>query len=81
MSENDEYGVAIVDRIESGTAVLEMIDPNFVFEFPLELLPEDLHEGSAVEVNFKERPEVEEARRERINDLQNELIEKPDDEE
>ena len=77
---NDERGVAVVDRIESGTAVLEMLQPQFVFEFPAELLPDGVKEGSAVEINFEERPEVEEARRQRIRDLQQELLNDSKDE-
>jgi hypothetical protein len=80
MSDYDEYGVAIVDRIEGDVAVLEMIEPTFTFEFPVELLPDGIEESNAVEVDFKERPEIQEAREEEIQQLQDELMEKPDDE-
>lgn len=78
---DEKRRVAIVDRIESGTAVLEMLEPQFVFEFPADLLPESVEEGSAVEISFEERPKIEEARRQRIRELQQELIERPGDEE
>jgi len=79
MVEN-ERGVAIVDRIESGTAVLEMIEPQFVFEFPAGLLPDGVEEGSAVKISFEERPEIEESRRKRIRDLQQKLLDQSDPE-
>lgn len=80
MSDYDEYGIAIVDRIEGDVAVLEMIEPTFTFEFPVELLPDGVEESSAVEINFEERPEIQQAREEEIQQLQDELIEKPEDE-
>lgn len=75
-----EENIAIVDRIEGDIVVLELIDPRYDFQLPLEIFPEDVHEGAAVELNFKLRPEIEEKRREEISQLQDELIEKPDEE-
>lgn len=77
----EERAVAIVDRMESGTAVLELIEPQYVFEFPAHLLPDGVNEGSAVEISFEERPEIEESRRQRIRDLQQTLLEQSDTEE
>ncbi|MFB6354888.1 MAG: DUF3006 domain-containing protein [bacterium] len=71
---------AVIDRIEGGTAVLEVIDPEVSFHMPVVVLPEGADEGSVVEFNLQLRPDIEEERREMIRDLQNELMEKPDDE-
>ncbi|MFP4687767.1 MAG: DUF3006 domain-containing protein [bacterium] len=78
MTETTDFPVAIVDRIESGIAVLEAIEPKISFELPVRLLPEGVHEGAAVELGFKLRPDIEKERRSRIRDMQQRLMEKPD---
>ncbi len=75
-----DQNIAIVDRLEGDIAVLEFIEPRFGFQLPVEVLPEDVHEGAAVEFDFKLRPEIEAERRQEIRQLQDELIEKPDEE-
>jgi len=79
MSEQ-EYGIAIVDRIEEGIAVLELIQPRFNFQMPVEILPDELHEGAAVALNFELRPEIEKKRRQEVRDLQQKLLDRPEDE-
>ncbi len=79
MSENEEFKIAIVDRIEEGIAVLEVIEPQFTFQLPVAVLPDDLHEGAAVELNFRLRPEVEKKRRKKIRNLQQKLLDRSED--
>ena len=76
MSEEQEFGIAVVDRIEEGIAVLEVIEPQFSFQLPVEVLPDDLHEGAALELNFELRPEIEKKRREEIRNLQQKLLDR-----
>jgi hypothetical protein len=71
---------AFVDRIESGTAVLEQLDSKMTLNFPVVLLPDSVEEGSVVEVTVKDRPQLAEKRREQIEELQHRLIEQPNDE-
>lgn len=70
---------AFVDRIESGTAVLEQLDSKMTLNFPVVLLPDSVEEGSVVEVTVKDRPQLAEQRRQQIEEQQHRLIEKPDD--
>lgn len=76
----DSSPMAVVDRIESKVAALELIESRHTFHLPVQVLPDEVHEGAVVEIDFKLRPEVEEERRQEINDLQDRLIQKPDDE-
>lgn len=74
MGNNEDFGIAIIDRIEEGMAVFELIEPRFNFQMPVEVLPDEIHEGAAVELDFKLRPEIEEKRRRQVRDLQQELL-------
>jgi hypothetical protein len=69
-----------VDRLEAGTAVFEELDEGVTFEFPATFLPEDAGEGSVLEVTLEDRPDLAEKRSKEVEDLQDRLIEKPDDE-
>ncbi len=71
--------IAIVDRIEEKSAVLELVESRFLFNFPLELLPENTHEGAALELSFELRPDIEEERRKKIRNLQDKLIRRSSD--
>lgn len=71
---------AFVDRLEAGTAVLEELDEGVTFEVPATFLPEDAGEGSVLEVTLEDRTDLAEQRSKEVEDLQNRLIEKPDDE-
>ena len=73
---SEEMLIAIVDRIEEEQAVLELVDTKFLFNFPVKLLPDELHEGAAIEISFKNRPDIEKQRREKIRQLQNDLIQR-----
>ncbi len=79
MPEDSKTIKAFVDRIESGTAVLEHLDEKVTLDFPVVLLPDSVEEGSVVEVTVKDRPQLAEQRRKQIEELQHRLIEKPDD--
>jgi hypothetical protein len=78
MTDGNDFPIAIVDRIEAGIVVLEAIEPKINFKLPEALLPSDIHEGAAVELGFRLRPGVEEERRNYVSDLQQSLMEKPD---
>ena len=70
---------AFVDRIESGTAILEQLNGNVTLNFPVFLLPDSAEEGSVVEVTVKDRPKLAEKRRKEIEEQQHRLIDKPDE--
>jgi hypothetical protein len=78
MAETEILGV--VDRIEGNKAVVEMFEPtDWRLIFPAAWLPEQ-REGMVLEFVLRDRPKIEERRRQRIQQLQDELIEKPDSE-
>lgn len=79
MSEESKVIKAFVDRIESGKAILEHLDRNITFEFPVFLLPNSAAEGSVIEVTIEDRPDIAEDRRQEVQELQHELIEKPEE--
>jgi hypothetical protein len=79
MSDQHKVVKVFVDRIESGTAVLEQLDGKMTFNFPVFLLPDSAGEGSVVEITVKDRPKIAEQRAKELQELQNELVEKPDD--
>lgn len=79
---NDSKTVrAVVDRLESGAAILQLIDLDVSLSFPIVLLPDSVNEGSVVEIDVTDRPDLEEKRRQEIEQLQHQLIERPRDDE
>ncbi|MFB6346942.1 MAG: DUF3006 domain-containing protein [bacterium] len=80
MADDTKVVRAVVDRIESGTAVLQLIDLDVTLDFPIVLLPSSVSEGSVIEINVEDRPDLEEKRRREIEKMQHQLIEKPRDE-
>lgn len=65
----------IIDRIEDGRlAVLEIGGEMGDFVWPVEFLPENVHDGSILEFTIEENPEVEAAQREKVRNLQSELL-------
>lgn len=77
MSDDTKTVQAVVDRLESGTAVLQLIDLDVSLNFPIVLLPNSVNEGSVVEIDVADRPDLEEKRRKEIEELQHQLIERP----
>lgn len=65
----------IIDRIEDGRlAVLEIGGEMGDFVWPVEFLPENVHDGSILKFTIEEDPEVEAAQREKVRNLQSELL-------
>lgn len=77
MSDDSKTVQAVVDRLESGTAILQLIDLDVSLSFPIVLLPDSVNEGSVVEIDVTDRPDLEEKRRREIEELQHQLIERP----
>lgn len=77
MSDQTKTVKAFVDRIESATAVLELLEDNVTLNFPVYLLPNSSAEGSVVEITVSDRPELAAQRRQEIEEQQHRLIEKP----
>jgi hypothetical protein len=69
----------VVDRVEASTAVVEALNQDLTFNLPVDIFPYKPPEGSVFEAHFKEREDIEQQRREDIANLQDQLIEKPDD--
>lgn len=65
----------VIDRIEDGgLAVLEIEGLMGDFVWPVEFLPETVHEGSILNFTIEDDPEAEAAQREKIRKLQEELL-------
>lgn len=77
MPDDNKTVKAVVDRLESGTAILQLIDLDASLSFPIVLLPNSVNEGSVVEIQVQDRPDLEEKRRREIEELQHQLIERP----
>lgn len=81
MSSAEETTIRVfVDRLEAGTAILEELDEGVTFNFPAAFLPEEAGEGSVVELSLEDRPDLAEELSRDVENLQDRLIEKPDDE-
>lgn len=70
---------AFVDRVEGGGAVLEALDDSFSFALPASVLPDGVGEGDVVEFDLSNDPERREQEHQEVQELQNQLIETPDD--
>ena len=65
----------VIDRIEDGRlAVLEIEGEMGDFVWPVEFLPQNVHDGSVLEFTIEENPEAESAQREKMRMLQDELL-------
>ncbi len=65
----------VIDRIEDGRlAVLEIGGEMGDFVWPVEFLPQNVHDGSILEFTIEENPEAEAAQREKVRKLQEELL-------
>jgi len=67
----------VVDRIENGVAVVEFLDEGG-FQISANRLP-NAHEGGVYELVPVERPHIEERLRNQIEELQEDLIEQPEE--
>ncbi len=67
----------VIDRIEDGrVAVLEIEGVAGDFLWPVEFLPEGVHDGSILDFTIKDNPEAEARQREKMQKLQDELLER-----
>jgi hypothetical protein len=65
----------VIDRIEDGRlAVLEIEGVMGDFVWPVEFLPENVHDGSILDFTIEENPEAEAAQREIVRNLRDELL-------
>jgi len=68
--------IAVLDRIEGGTAVLLVEDSDSI-ELPVGLLPPDIKEGDIVSIIFKKEDRKTKNEKERVEGLINKLSSKP----
>jgi Protein of unknown function (DUF3006) len=67
----------VIDRIEDGQlAVLEIEGVAGDFIWPVEFLPEGVHDGSILDFTIEDNPEAETSQREKMRKLQDELLER-----
>ncbi len=67
----------VIDRIENEKlAVLEIEGEMGDFVWPVEFLPETVHDGSVLEFNIEENPEAESAQRDKMQKLRDELLQR-----
>ncbi len=67
----------VIDRIEDGRlAVLEIEGVSGDFIWPTEFLPEGVHDGSILDFTVEDNPEAEARQREKMQKLQDELLER-----
>ncbi len=67
----------VIDRIEDGQlAVLEIEGISGDFIWPVEFLPEGVHDGSILDFTIEDNPEAEASQREKMQKLQDELLER-----
>ncbi len=72
----------VIDRIEDGRlAVLEIEGVMGDFVWPVEFLPENVHDGSVLDFTIEENPEAEAAQREKVRKLRDELLRRTRDRE
>ena len=65
----------VIDRIEDrGLAVLEIEGMAGDFIWPVEFLPEGVHDGSILDFTIEDNPEAEASQREKMKKLQDELL-------
>ncbi len=65
----------VIDRIEDGRlAVLEIEGLTGDFVWPVEFLPEKVHDGSILDFTIEENPQAEAAQREKMRKLRDELL-------
>ena len=65
----------VIDRIEDGRlAVLEIEGISGDFIWPVEFLPESVHDGSILDFTIEDNPEAEARQREKMRKLQDELL-------
>ncbi len=65
----------VIDRIEDGSlAVLEIEGVAGDFIWPVDFLPEGVHDGSILDFVIEANPEAEAAQREKMKRLQEELL-------
>jgi len=65
----------IIDRIEDGRlAVLEIEGIAGDFIWPVEFLPEGVHDGSILDFTIEDNPEAEASQREKMKKIQEELL-------
>ncbi len=65
----------VIDRIEDGRlAVLEIEGISGDFIWPVEFLPEDVHDGSILDFTIEDNPEAESRQRKKMQELQDELL-------
>ena len=65
----------VIDRIEDGRlAVLEIEGVTGDFIWPVEFLPEGVHDGSILDFSIEANPEAEAEQRRKIKKMQEELL-------
>jgi len=67
----------VIDRIEDGRlAVLEIEGVAGDFIWPVEFLPEGVHDGSILDFTIEDNPDAEFRQRKKMQELQEELLER-----
>ena len=65
----------VIDRIEDGRlAVLEIEGISGDFIWPVEFLPENVHDGSILDFTIEDNPKAEARQRKKMQELQDELL-------
>ena len=65
----------VIDRIEDNSlAVLEIEGVTGDFLWPVEFLPEGVHDGSILDFTIEDNPEAEAKQQEKMQKLQDELL-------
>ncbi len=78
--ENGESSTILVslDRIEEKMGVL-LAREGMMWVVPIEYLPENCREGDVLEITFRRDPEETQALKDRVNDLQQRLLERTEE--
>ena len=78
--ENGESSTILVslDRIEEKMGVL-LAREGMMWVVPIEYLPENCREGDVLEITFRRGPEETQALKDRVNDLQQRLLERTEE--
>jgi len=78
--ENGESSTILVslDRIEEKMGVL-LAREGMMWVVPIEYLPENCREGDVLEITFRRDPEETQALIDRVNDLQQRLLERTEE--
>lgn len=66
-----------VDRIEDGKTAVIVIEGGGQMTIPVKQFNIEVYEGAHLDIDFRLNPESEEKMRQEINDLQQELLERP----